>query len=125
MTVPGAYKLGVGQADEEQVNVATSIEHVDLKRPDDNAPLRSVPRLLLSALPRASWAAFIGLIIVWVMLVEGGLGFKAAAGVGSACVFGWHAVLMSAAFGEYRSSVIWRTGGMCGIGPGCSGWVCG
>jgi hypothetical protein len=41
-----------------------------------------------------AWVTFLVLIIVWVMKVEGGMGFVATN------VFGWHAVLMSAAFGK-------------------------
>ncbi|GAX75228.1 hypothetical protein CEUSTIGMA_g2672.t1 [Chlamydomonas eustigma] len=57
-------------------------------------------RVALTLLPRMAWVTFLVLIIVWVMKVEGGMGFVATN------VFGWHAVLMSAAFGVFMPEAL-------------------
>jgi hypothetical protein len=57
-------------------------------------------RVALALLPRMAWVTFLVLIIVWVMKVEGGMGFVATN------VFGWHAVLMSAAFGVFMPEAL-------------------
>ena len=52
-------------------------------------------RVGLWLLPRLAWVTFLVIILVWVILVEGGFGFDESS------VFGWHALFMTLGFGKY------------------------
>ena len=87
-------KMAAGASAEDVEKTAGGI--VDRSGPSGEAPQPPLlHRLALCALPRAAWVTFMVLVIVWVMLAEGGFGFAASS------LFGWHAVLMSAAFGAF------------------------